>query len=79
MSTLRPGTTLTIADLFRALDVRIADEISLARSVRPGQNPFSQQVVSLCIYFPGTIGLIIRQKLVAARTGFWGAPATPSP
>ncbi|KAF9788708.1 hypothetical protein BJ322DRAFT_656143 [Thelephora terrestris] len=45
MSSLRPETTLPIAELFRALDLKVAEQISLARSVRPGQNPFSHQVL----------------------------------
>ncbi|KAF9652275.1 hypothetical protein BDM02DRAFT_3109256 [Thelephora ganbajun] len=45
MSTLRPEATLTIPDLFRALDAKIAEQISLTRSGRRGQNPFSHRVL----------------------------------
>ena len=45
MSTPRPGETLTVSELFSALDAKILDQISLVRSGRPGRNPFSQGVV----------------------------------
>ena len=46
MTALRPGAALTIPDLFRALDANIVEQVSLARSARRGQNPFSHLVVS---------------------------------
>ena len=46
MTTPNPGATLTIPDLLRALDVRISEEISLARSAPRSRSPSPRPMVS---------------------------------
>ena len=53
MTTPYPGAALTTPDLFRALESKIIEQISLARSTRRSQNPFSHRVVSPLIRFSG--------------------------
>ena len=52
MTTPSPGATLTITDLLRALNARISEEISLARSTPQGPNsspyPMVSPLVMIC-------------------------------
>ena len=47
MTTPSPRATLTIPDLLRALDARISEEISLARSTPRSRNSSPHPMVSL--------------------------------
>ena len=71
MSTRTLGETLTISELFSALDAKIAEQISLARDGRPRQNPFSARVASLLSAF-GDCVFTIHEKIIAGGAGLRG-------